>query len=41
MVAKAYYNDGEYNKAEEFIGYASKIRQSNDELYGLKRQIKI
>ena len=40
MVAKAYYNDAEYNKAEEFLNYASKIRQSNDELYGLKRQIK-
>lgn len=40
MVAKAYYNDGEYNKSESFLNYASKIRQSNDELYGLKRQIK-
>ncbi len=40
MVAKAYYNDGEYNKSEDFLNYASKIRQSNDELYGLKRQIK-
>ena len=40
MVAKAYYNDGEYNKSEEFLNYASKIRQPNDELYGLKRQIK-
>ena len=40
MVAKAYYNDGEYNKSEDFLNYASKIRQPNDELYGLKRQIK-
>ena len=40
MVAKAYYNDAEYNKAETFLNYASKIRNSNEELYGLKRQIK-
>ena len=40
MVAKVYYNDGEYNKSETFLNYASKIRQPNDEVYGLKRQIK-
>ncbi len=39
-VAKAYYGDADYAKADSFLTHASKIRSQNDELYTLKREIK-
>ena len=40
MVAKVYYSEGDFAKAETYLNHASKIKVQNEELYGLKRQIK-
>ncbi len=40
ICAKAYYAKKDYVKAETFLNHANKIRNTNDEIYSLKRQIK-
>ena len=40
LVAKAYYGDGDYTKTDYFLKYAGMIRNTNDEIYTLKREIK-
>ncbi len=40
IVAKCYYQKGDFPNTEKFLKYASMIRQTNDELYSLKREIK-
>lgn len=40
IVAKAHYHKGDFPSTEKFLDAAGKIRQPNDELYSLKREIK-
>lgn len=40
IVAKTYFNKGDFPNAEKFLNYAAKIRQTNEELYSLRREIK-
>jgi tetratricopeptide (TPR) repeat protein len=40
IVAKCHYQKGDFPNTEKFLKYASMIRQTNEELYSLKREIK-
>lgn len=40
IVAQTYFSEGNINEARTFADNASKIRQTNEDLYSLKRQIK-
>ena len=40
LVARSYYKDGDYIKADYYLNYANKIRNVNEELYSLKRELK-
>lgn len=40
IVAKTYYRDGDFVATENFLKQAGMIRQQNDEMYTLKRELK-
>ncbi len=40
IVAQAFFKSGNYGEADSFLKHASRIRQANDDLYNMKRDLK-